>query len=149
MFADEADVAVDAISARSEKFRRLSTWLWKPCRDLENATSQLRDADRLAPLGLCAQELVELRADEEDDRRDVEVRRDHDEHEQVSRRRLVVDDVFEEPGVHRGRHEPGDDDHSGADSRPALAAMLDGSEARDEADRDAEEDRSDRPAQDR
>jgi hypothetical protein len=36
MFADVADAAVDAIPAPSGNFCRLSTRLWKRCRDVEN-----------------------------------------------------------------------------------------------------------------
>jgi hypothetical protein len=37
--------------------------------------------------------IIELGADEEDDRRDVEIRHEHDEHEQIPRSVLVVDVV--------------------------------------------------------
>jgi len=86
MFADEADAAVDAFPARSGNFRAISPGVWTLCVDLEKSFRHVAQADRVLALRLLAQELVELRADQEDDRRDVEVRRDDDQQEQVPRR---------------------------------------------------------------
>src|SRR4051812_5289116 len=150
MFADAADAAVDAISAPSGNFYSLSTWLWTLCRDLgalDPAPREPVDPDRVAALRLVAEELVELGADEEDDGRDVEVRDDDHQQEQVAGRRLVTGEVLEEPGVDRRLDEPRNDDERRADARPAPPAVLDRRVARHDGDSQAEEDRARGPAQ--
>src|SRR5439155_405791 len=115
----------------------------------KQATCEMVDPHRLVALRVLPEELVELSANEEDDRRDVEVCR-HDEQEQeVPGRRLVVGDALQEPGVDRRLEEPRDHDQRRADAGPAGAAVLDGREASDDADREAEEDGARGPAQDR
>src|SRR4051794_35535882 len=130
MFAEAADDSVDAIFALSANFRTISPWCGRRCgcrtaccRRAESATEdgrrrrdELAAADELGKRQVVlaarrlAQELVELGPDQEDDRRDVEVRGDDDQEEQVSRGALVIRNVLDESGVDGRLDEPGDHD---------------------------------------
>src|SRR6266536_5530303 len=110
------------------------------CADLEKSSRELVDPDDLVSLRVPAEELVQLRSDEEDDRRDVEVRGHDEEEQEVPRGGLVVREVLQVPGVEGRLDEPRDDDHGRTDARPTSTAVLDRSEARDDPDGEPEED---------
>src|SRR5262245_25499549 len=64
-------------------------------RTLADSTHQFADREIALASGALAQELVQLRSHEEDDRRDVEVARDGDQEQEVARRGLVVGEALE------------------------------------------------------
>src|SRR5438067_13505024 len=97
--------------------------------------------DDLDPGGMALpQQLVELDAGQEDDRRDEQVARQHEQGGQAADRRLEVGDVGDpEPEQERG-DDPGGYDENGAEARPARPRALRRGEPDEEADEQTEED---------
>src|SRR6187431_1036706 len=102
---------------------------------------------RLAYVPL-ARELVQLGADEEDRRRDEDVRREDEEDGQASRRALQVRDLCDPPAKERRGDDPCADDEERAAARPAELRLLGGREAEEKRHRRPEEEDRDRPAKD-
>jgi hypothetical protein len=73
---------------------------------------------------ILAQELVELDPDEQDDRRNVEVRRHEEQHREAADRRLEIGNGVQPPAEGDCLDEPAGDDEARADARPALGAPL-------------------------
>src|SRR3954454_9208367 len=97
----------------------------------------------LALRHVLAQELVELDPDEQDDRTDVQIRRQDEEHGEAPRSRLEVRDRGDVEAEDQRLDEPRHDDEHGSAAGPAFRARLGGGEPNEQP--EGEPEQQDRP----